>query len=192
VAIFATSIPLSADFIPPYLHEINFRPDWWDYHAYFDQNIILINIHCDGMTKHKLNEVKKHTTYIKLEARTYLSNHGDYEEAKKFHKLDYGFDETIKKLKNDGVSLSAAEIAFMYDFLYGPIRKGFDPEGISEEEELKLVPLKVRFGVTICLCGFFLHVLPDVRLKETGKNLMAFGGALAFEGMVSKLEQDEK
>ncbi|MBA3236874.1 MAG: hypothetical protein H0T62_00800 [Parachlamydiaceae bacterium] len=174
------------------MNKADFRPDWWDYYSFFDASMEAINIACDGLSITNLNVVKSHMFSIRCEVRCYLADKVSVEQAKKFNVFSYGFEETIKYLEDQGIKLSVSEIVLMYEFLYGPIKKQFEPEGMSEEEELKLVPLRVRFGITICLGGFFLHLLPDVRCKTMGKGCLTFGGAMVAEGIISKLERDEE
>jgi hypothetical protein len=62
----------------------------------------------------------------------------------------------------------------------------------KDDKEEFSVPLRVTIGVTVALCGLFLYIVPIPVCKVWAPELMKAGVALAVEGTINRVEENDK
>lgn len=128
--------------------------------------------------------------------------------------LENSYNQVVNDLKKNGVKLTKSDIGTIWNKLSKKHKKHLEiSQYISDcfengleiddyilkghkhddnDKEKQEVPIKVEIGVSIALCGFFLYCLPHPACKAAGQTLMSLGGMLAGEGVVSRMEDDQK
>ncbi len=67
-------------------------------------------------------------------------------------------------------------------------KKSQEDEDDDKDEEVKL-PVKMSFGVTMALCGFFIYCMPHPAAKKAGKYLIMLGVAHITESGLDKAKE---
>ena len=62
----------------------------------------------------------------------------------------------------------------------------------KEDKEEAELPAQFVFGITLCLCGYFLSVLPHPALQNLGKACLLFGAPYCVSPVCDKMDDNKK
>lgn len=118
----------------------------------------------------------------------------------------------VNDLKKNGVKLTKNDIQAIWkkiskankknleisqyasDYIESEIDIGIDEYMLQchkdkQKEDKDELPIKVEIGVTIALCGFFLSCVPYPACTTSGRLLMAIGGEIAGDGIMTRMQE---
>lgn len=151
------------------------------------ETMIELKVEVESYTGKKIN-LEKHLDQIEQD----IKNDGGKLKKDEFKK--------IRKIIKDKEKRSDHKAMYMADCMAYGIEYNTEVENLNfilkhghdkdENKEVDL-PIRVTIGVTVALCGLFLMFVPVPICQAYGPNIMRAGVALAVEGTLNRIEQDQ-
>ncbi len=107
----------------------------------------------------------------------------------------------IRKIIKDKEKRSNHQALYMAECIVNGIKYDAEIETLNfiakhskdkKEDSAAELPIRVTIGVTLALCGLFLMFVPLPLCQAYGPNIMRAGVALAVEGTLNRVEQNQE
>ena len=133
-----------------------------------------------GINEHLIKCSKYNCEYIRAHVQQYINSCIDIKQS-----IDY----VVNEMSNRFIDLTLFNLQDYEGSFYPCTQHDLTKRLYSEYEQKRPLPPKIEYGITICLIGYFVSLIPYPPIAVCGYAIMAYGAEKIADGYFSELDK---
>lgn len=133
-----------------------------------------------GINPNQIKCAKHNCEYIRAHVQQYLNSCIDIKQS-----IDYIVNEMYFKF----IDLTIFNLQDYEDSFYPCTQHDLTKRLYVEYEQKRPLPPKIEYGITICLIGYFVSLIPYPPISACGYAIMLYGAEKIADGYFSELDK---